>query len=98
MTDFDWAKIYEKRPVRVQAMQWKGNNIGSIRAWGAPVSEDEQTGRLSLYVAANKQWLDISLRDWIIQDRLGYYPCSYLVFDDTYREVTDAELHTAADR
>lgn len=92
MSDFDWAKVYEKRPVRVEAMQWKGTNAGSITAWGAPISISDEDGSLSLYVAANEQWVKLKLRDHIIKDKLGFYPCSYLVFDETYREVTDGKL------
>lgn len=41
--------------------------------------------RVKLYVAANDEWLTLEPGEWIIKDKLGYYPCKNEVFTETYR-------------
>lgn len=41
--------------------------------------------RARLYVAANDEWLTLEPGEWIIKDKLGYYPCRAEIFAETYR-------------
>jgi hypothetical protein len=43
--------------------------------------------KAELWVEANKSVLPIEIGEWVIQDRLGFYPCKEDVFAATYEEV-----------
>ena len=88
------VKSYRKNPVTVKALQWTGTNVQEVWDWiGAdnfygplPVGDDLYPAgtRGRLYVAANDAWLDLEPSEWIIQDKLGYYPCKDSVFKESY--------------
>jgi hypothetical protein len=44
-----------------------------------------------LWVEANQSWLPLEIGEWIIKDKLGFYPCKDSVFQETYGDV---EIHT----
>lgn len=90
------GKRYVKQPVVIEAMQWTGDNIQELWDWvGAgnlygPVPE-EHDGEMTraatpakLWVAANGAWLDLEIGEWIIRDKLGFYPCKDSVFAENY--------------
>lgn len=88
------ARSFTKRPVTIEAMQWTGNNVQDLWEWvgadnlygplpvGDPLSPDGSPARL--YVAANDAWLDLDVGEWIIRDRLGFYPCKAEMFRASY--------------
>ena len=81
-------KTFAKKPVKVQAVQWTGDNyeeladfVGHIRS--VYHLNDE-------YIIINTPEGDHCLRkgDWIIQDVNGeFYPCKPDIFEQIYEEV-----------
>jgi hypothetical protein len=47
-------------------------------------AEDVEFTPAKLYVAANDAWLDLEIGEWILKDKLGFYPCKDSVFVETY--------------
>ena len=88
------SNTYTSIPTDVEAIQWTGENIHQLWDWitaeflCGPIGDNEMDGRsypAKLYVAANDAWLDLEVGEWIIQDKLGFYPCKDSVFRAKYR-------------
>ncbi|OZC59248.1 hypothetical protein CH276_22640 [Rhodococcus sp. 06-470-2] len=89
---------FQKRPVRVQAIQWTGDNPYAVRAFTG-VHKVQPSGdhyvfttqdgvdHAKLYVAANDAWLEVEVGEWIIRDEHGYYPCKAERFIESYEPV-----------
>lgn len=89
------AKTYRKKPVTVEAIQWTGDNFEELRKFvgtfrvlafdepGVIVAENSET---HLWVEANQQWLPIVVSEWVLKDKLGYYPCKDEMFQHSYEE------------
>ena len=86
--------FYQTRHVVRYCVQWDGTNSEMLAqefgldiffSWG----EDGQEKNLkcSIYVAANKEWLNIDVGEWIIKDSYGIYPCKDDVFHEKYEEL-----------
>lgn len=80
---------YIKRPIKVTAMQWTGNNldfisefmIGADKVLSATVEGDLKLFSLDGYMTAHKG-------DWIIRTEMGeVYPCSKESFERIYERV-----------
>ncbi|QGZ16698.1 hypothetical protein PBI_DEWDROP_50 [Microbacterium phage Dewdrop] len=56
---------------------------GAVDDEGEVIWDD---GLAHLWVEANLAWLPIELGEWILKDRLGFYPCKDEMFQTTYRE------------
>ena len=93
---------YRKNPVSIRALQWNGFNVQEVWDWigadnfygplpvGDPLAPNGRPARL--YVAANDAWLDLEPGEWIIQDKLGYYPCKDSQFKEIYSANPNPEL------
>ena len=81
--------VFQKKPVRVHALQWTGDNYDELNEWGAQVVAPSVsiTNDLRLYVDANFAFLDVKIGEWIIQDASGFYPCPPERFAETYEQV-----------
>lgn len=92
---------FRKRPVVVEAVQWTGFNLEELREWGATTTFDQSGparrvvpapggpgSPLNLWVEANGAWLPIDPGEWVVRDRLGFYPVKDEVFVETYEEAT----------
>lgn len=86
---------YRKKPVVVEALQWKGDNEEEMEkfAFGCFLTVDledrcdDPDATAELFVAANSTWLPIHTGDWVIKDQLGSYPCKPDIFEQTYELV-----------
>jgi len=98
---------YRSKPTTIQAFQWDGgDNTDGLLEWtveqGAPPEDPvirvERRGEyqnihfIKLYVAANDEWLEIEPGEWVIKDRLGFYPCKDEIFREKYEEVGEHSL------
>jgi len=80
-------KTFRKKPVVVEAMQWKSSedNANLLRFGGHAVSISEDLCRATLNQPRGEQ--PIRSGDWIIKDALGAFDlCSPEVFELTYQE------------
>lgn len=77
---------YRKKPVVILAMQWTGDNLTELGDWvgNGNLLPPDPDKCLKLWVAANTAWLPLEVGEWIIKDRLGFYPCNDAVFQETY--------------
>lgn len=94
------AATYRKLPVVIEAVQWRGNNLWELHAWGAPVTVLPASNRPgiagdSLIVGTledgpNGEAVHVAdCGDWIIKGVKGeLYPCKPDIFAATYEPVT----------
>lgn len=90
-------KRYVKRPIEVEAVQWRGDNKAEIIEFAGSVfhalDEDERTADLDATALVrdhlHNSWIFVYTGDWILKGIKGeFYPCNSEVFENTYDEVT----------
>lgn len=86
MTATERPARYRRIPTEAEAMQFDGTNLRFITAWIGEqrIKRIPFSTRVCLWVDANHSWVDITTGEWILQDSLGFYPCSDKIFKDTY--------------
>jgi hypothetical protein len=86
---------FRKKPVEVEAMQWKGNNFSEMWEFtgkSAHVRTDVADG---LIVYTLEGPLSASRGDWIIKGVQGeFYPCKPDIFEQTYEAADSQEGKT----
>lgn len=98
------AKQLTKRPITVEAMQWRGDNLAELREWTdrsviMRLKETSETEyELVLYERHHKAWLVVHETDWVFRDQEGgFYPVTDSIKVLSYmegNELMDA-LYTA---
>ncbi len=85
-------KKYRKKPVEIEAIQFDGENIAELRAWGAPVRMED--GELVIATLEDgragqaKHVADVG--DFIIRGVSGeFYACKADIFRATYEAVEE---------
>lgn len=90
------VKTYRKKPVTVEAIQWTGHNADEVRDFVGQISSPGEFGFIRasyarparLWVAANQEWLLIEPGEWVLKDKLGFYPCKDEMFQHSYEEAS----------
>lgn len=94
-------KIYKKKPVKVEAVQFTGTNQEEIREWsnyevyptGTKLPENERT--LEMVVSTLEGLVKAKIGDYIIKGIRGeFYPCEKSIFEESYYEVTEEDGFT----
>ncbi len=78
---------YRKKPVVIDAVQWKGDNIGEILLLSKDGSRDigEEVFGDTLTISTLEGDMTANLNDWIIKGVSGEcYPCKPDIFEITY--------------
>lgn len=82
---------FRKKPVVIEAIQWKGDNLKEIEAFinqGAPYGNTENPEALVIHTLEGDHRADIGA--WIIKGIHGeFYPCKPDIFEKTYEPVKD---------
>lgn len=83
-------KFYKKKPVVIQAIQWKGDNRKDI--WDfcslCYFNDDIVSGELMLTIQTLEGNMQASVGDYIIKGIKGeFYPCKPDIFELTYETV-----------
>lgn len=77
---------YRKKPVIIEAVQWKGHNFGDLTDFmhdGYGVDDK----KITIQTLEGVMTADIG--DWIIKGVKGeFYPCKPDIFEQTYEAVT----------
>ncbi len=76
-----------KKPVAIEAVQWKGDNIGEILLLSKDGNRDisEEVFGDTLTISTLEGDMTASLNDWIIKGVSGEcYPCKPDIFKKTY--------------
>ena len=91
------AKLYRKKPVVVEAIQWTGNNLHAVTEFrGQQVTPmhpkwDEYTQLVELYglkIRTLEGEMSANVGDFIIKGVNGeFYPCKPDIFEKTYEAV-----------
>jgi len=88
---------FRKKPVVIEAIQYKGNNGYEIMNWShdrvleSPVLEYTKDNPKGCYlqIFTLEGWMTAITNDWIIKGIKGeFYPCKPDIFEQTYEEVT----------
>lgn len=88
---------YRKKPVVVDAIQWKGGDTtclddfigkqGWTRADAREMAYDDPE-QIIVYNKAENQWIYLPVGHWVIRGVAGeYYPCKPDIFERTYDAV-----------
>lgn len=77
---------YRKRPVRIQAVQWTGDNLHEVLEFAGTSAfvrvEDD------LKINTLEGVMNVSVGDYVIRGIAGeYYPCKPDIFEKTYEAV-----------
>lgn len=87
-------KIYRKKPVEVQAVQWNGENVGEVLEFCSEASF-KSAGRInkkddSIFIDTLEGTMEAKKGDYIIKGVKGeFYPCKPDIFEATYEEVSE---------
>lgn len=80
-------KLYRKKPIIIQAMQWLGDNFEELEDFGSDrdiVSNPDGTLTIATLEGNHKA----QKKDWIIRGVKGeVYPCKPDIFEQTYEKV-----------
>jgi hypothetical protein len=84
--------FYKTRTVVRDCEQWTGDNEDELAAkFGLDIlftlPENGHQLKASIWVAANEEWLNIEVGEWIIKDSHGIYPCKDDVFHEKYERL-----------
>jgi hypothetical protein len=80
-------KLYQKKPVQVEALQWTGKNRREIFDFCtlSYFNTDFETGNLKLNIQTLEGNMEASVGDYIIKEIKGeFYPCKPDIFELTY--------------
>ena len=84
--------FYRKKPVVIQAIQWKGDNRDEIFKFCPECyfNVDFVTAKPNLVIRTLEGDMQASVKDFVIKGVNGeYYACKPDVFEKTYEFVTD---------
>ncbi len=80
---------FRKKPVIVEAVQWKGNNLEELKAF-VPKEFRHNKIHEPMGIITRKGVMTISEGDWIIKGVHGeFYPCKPDIFEKTYEAVIE---------
>lgn len=85
---------YRKRPVEIDAMQWKEGNGFHVRDWingnGGEARLDNKADEPGIYIATLEGEMKASPFDYVIRGVQGeFYPCKPDIFAATYEAVPE---------
>jgi len=76
---------FKKKPVVIDAIQWKGNNLSEIAALGGAREYGQDFLGEDLIIHTLEGNMTASKGDWIIKGVKGeLYPCKPDIFEETY--------------
>ena len=75
---------YIKKPVKIDACQWTGDNVEEIKEFVEPIAEYEQV----ILIHTLEGDMKANVGDYIIKGVKGeFYPCKPDIFEETYNIV-----------
>ena len=80
---------FRKKPVVIEAVQWKGNNWDELEKFSPyDLMYDFPASKKSITVKTLEGHHTCSLNDWLIKGIKGeFYPCKPDIFEATYEPV-----------
>lgn len=81
---------YVKKPVEIEALQWKGENVTEMVGFCTACFSYEKNNETVLAVATLEGTMTASTGDMIIKGVKGeFYPCKHDIFELTYDPIED---------
>lgn len=79
---------YRKKPVEVEAIQWRGSNLKEILEFSSEAYIDKDNYTLKIHTLEGE--MIANRGDYIIKGIEGeFYPCKQDIFEKTYDEVIE---------
>lgn len=80
---------FVNRPVKVEAIQWKGDNFTELFTFmklNSDICCKFKKGPMVIHI--KEKIMDVKVGDWILKDVVGeFYPVDKKVFELTYRKL-----------
>ncbi|OEC02128.1 hypothetical protein GY31_09275 [Lysinibacillus sphaericus] len=81
---------YRKKPVIVEAIQWKGDNWNEIDEWGCACAQTQDD---EIWIPTSEGIIKASVGDYVIKGVQGeFYSCKQSVFVANYEEADKPSL------
>lgn len=85
---------YRKKPVEVDAVQYTGKNLISIKEWYANCHINKKNpGESYIYIKTLEGMIKVNVGDWIIKNAAvaggEFYVCKPDIFEKTYEKVEE---------
>lgn len=82
-------KHYTAKPVTIQAVEWKGDNISEIAEFVGRADYTHRADDNALDIHTTEGVMAAKIGDFIIRDVRGkFYPCDSTVFHHKYEETS----------
>lgn len=82
---------YFKKPVRIEAVQWTGDNVKEVKEFVKPIAEYLEDEAVILIHTLEGD-MKANVGDYIIKGIKGeFYPCKPDIFKETYIIASDAD-------
>lgn len=86
------VKLFRKKPVVIEALQYVGNNKAEVMAFMSANEFVEDFMSDDIQIKTLEGTMNATLDDWIIKGVKGeFYPCKPDIFEATYEPVTQGE-------
>lgn len=83
------SKLYRKKPVIIETVQWTGENLSEVLEFAHPRA-NYVAGTLAIFTLEGS--MTVSIGDFIIKGVQGeFYPCKPDIFAETYEAVEGEE-------
>ena len=84
------ARKYQKKPITLEAWQWKGSNFIDIYQFCPQAFAVDEISGFNLYIKTLKGVMKADINDYIIKGIKGeFYPCKPDIFKEYYEEVSE---------
>ena len=83
----DMKRLYKKKPVVIEAIQWTGDNLEEVKDFLEITHENYKPlqPKNSLFIKTLEGKMEASIGDFIIKGVQGeFYPCKPDIFEQTY--------------
>lgn len=87
------TKLYRKKPIPIEAVQWDGTNTSELMKFSRDVrfiyhEEANKKVITEMYVQTREGDLYANIGDYILKGIKGeVYPCAREIFEETYEEI-----------
>ncbi len=79
---------FKKKPIIIDAIQWKGNNVNEVAMLGGATEYEECFTEDYLIIHTLEGEMKANKGDWVIKGVNGeLYPCKDDIFQKTYEKV-----------
>lgn len=83
---------YIKKPVKIDAVQWTGDNVEEIKEFVTPIAEYLEDENV-IIIHTLEGDMEVKVNDYIIKGVKGeFYPCKPDIFEETYNNIVEEHI------